>query len=75
MSKARVDRSLRLLLGALDRVGRRLAIELRADRLLRGGPGIRVASGLAHRLLELRDLAAARTGLRSRRGFFRSAAV
>src|SRR5262249_42729776 len=47
-----------------DRAGRRLAVELRADRLLRHRPGVRISGGLAHRLLELRDLLAARAGIR-----------
>ena len=56
----------RLLLGASDRGRRRLAIELCANRLRRHRPGVRIARGLAHRLLELRDPAAARTGMRYR---------
>ena len=56
----------RLLLGASDRGRRRLAIELCANRLRRHRPGVRISRGLAHRLLELRDPAAARTGMRRR---------
>ena len=41
-------------------------IELCANRLRRHRPGIRVSRGLAYRLLELRDPAAARTGMRRR---------
>src|SRR5262245_60593677 len=58
------ERRLRLPLGALDRGGRRLAIELCADRLRRHRLGVRISRGLAHGLLELRDLAGAGTGLR-----------
>ena len=54
----------RLFLGASDRGRRRLAIELCANRLRRHRPGVRISRGLAHRLLELRDPAAAWTGLR-----------
>ena len=57
---------LRLLLGASDRGRRRLAIELCANRLRRHRPGVRISRGLAHRLLELRDPAAAWTGMRRR---------
>jgi hypothetical protein len=56
----------RLFLGAFDRGRRRLAIELCANRLRRHGPGVRVSRGLAHRLLELRDPAAARTRMSRR---------
>ena len=41
-------------------------IELCANRLRRHRPGVRISRGLAHRLLELRDPAAARTGMRRR---------
>jgi hypothetical protein len=35
-----------------------------ANRLRRHRPGVRISRGLAHRLFELRDPAAARTGMR-----------
>jgi hypothetical protein len=56
----------RLFLGAFDRGRRRLAIELCANRLRRHGPGVGIPCGLAHRLLELRDPAAARTRMSRR---------
>ncbi len=62
--QGRRERRLRPLLGAFDRARRRLAIELCADRLRRHRPGVRVARGLAHRLLEFCDLAGAGTGMR-----------
>src|SRR5262249_45201149 len=62
--QGRRERRLRPLLRPFDRAGRRLAIELRADRLRRHRPGIRVSGGLAHRLLELRDLVTAGAGMR-----------
>jgi hypothetical protein len=37
-----------------------------ANRLRRHRPGVRISRGLAHRLLELRDPAAAWTGMRRR---------
>jgi hypothetical protein len=43
-----------------------LDIELCANRLRRHRPGVRISRGLAHRLLELRDPAGARTGMRRR---------
>jgi hypothetical protein len=60
------ERRLCLLLGLSDRGRRRLAIELGANRLRRHRPGVWVSRGLAHGLLELRDPAAARTGMRRR---------
>jgi len=65
--QGRRERRLRLLLRPFDRGGRRLAVDLRADRLPRHRPGIRVSGGLAHRLLELRDLLAAGAGMRRRK--------
>ena len=64
--QGRCECRFRLLLGAFDRGRRRLAIELCANRLRRHRPGVRVSRGLAHRLLELRDPAAAGTGMRRR---------
>jgi hypothetical protein len=55
---------LRPLLGAFDRAGGRLAIELCADRLGRHRSRAWVLCGLVHRLLKLRDSCRARTGMR-----------
>src|SRR5436190_4759687 len=60
----RIERRPRLLLGPPDRGRRRLLIELRADRLRRHRSSARSVGRPAHRLLEPRDLAAARAGLR-----------
>src|SRR5215468_9164002 len=65
--QGRRERRLRPLLRPFDRGGRRLAVDLRADRLPRHRPGVRVSGGLAHRLLELRDLLAAGAGVRRRK--------
>src|SRR5215472_17514077 len=62
--QGRRERRLRPLLRPFDRGGRRLAVDLRADRLPRHWSGVRVPGGLAHRLLELRDLLAAGAGMR-----------
>ena len=64
--QGRRECGLRLFLGASDRGRRRLAIELCPNRLRRHRSGVRVSRGLAHRLLELRDPAAAWTGMRRR---------
>jgi hypothetical protein len=53
----------RPLLGASDRGRRRLIAQLCANRLRRHGSGIRIPRRLAHRLLELRNLAGAGTSM------------
>jgi hypothetical protein len=55
---------LRPLLGAFDRAGGRLAIELCADRLGRHRSRAWALCGLVHRLLKPRDSCHARTGMR-----------
>src|SRR5262245_42480070 len=60
----RIECGLGACIGLLDRTWRRLLAELRPDRLDPKGPRIRVASGLPHGLLELRDRLSARAGLR-----------
>src|SRR5262249_4634382 len=54
--QGRRERRLRPLLRPFDRGGRRLAVELRADRLPRHWPGGRGSGGLARPLPEIRQL-------------------
>src|SRR5260370_23757992 len=54
--QGRRERRLRPLLRPFARPGRRLVVELRADRLRRHRPGVRVSGGLAQRLLVSSEL-------------------